>query len=253
MLAGVSAEYYVQVERGQVSGVSEEVLQAIATALRLDDVETAHLFDLTRSTRRKAATRRSRTAAVPESVKALLDHLVEAPAIVQSGRLDIVAANELGRALYAPVFERAGEEGANLARFIFLDDHAADLFPDWSRAAEDAAAILHVEAGRTPYSKAVTSLVGELATRSELFRALWAAHDVRVHGRGTKRFRHDAVGEMTLSFEALEIAGGSGLTFVGYTAEAGSASREALRLLASWIAPEADRTERTHESEESAS
>jgi transcriptional regulator with XRE-family HTH domain len=242
-LAGVSAEYYVQIERGHVSGVSEEVLHAIAAALRLDEVETAHLFDLARAATAKAGRKPSRTRSprpqVSESLQALIDSMVSAPAIIQNGHLDIVAANALGRALYGAVHERQPEP-PNLARFIFLDDRADQIFPDWEKAADDAVALLRVEATRSPYSKAVTTLVGELATRSTEFRTRWAAHDVRAHRSGTKNFRHPVVGDLILRFEALDVTSASGLTVIGYTAEPGSASHEALMLLSSWAATAQD-------------
>ncbi|MFD9949325.1 helix-turn-helix domain-containing protein [Nonomuraea sp. NPDC059023] len=239
LLAGVSAEYYVQIERGHVAGVSEEVLHAIATALRLDEAETTHLFDLARAVKRGKMPERDRKAGqpVPPGVQALMDAMVTAPAIVQNAHLDIVAANALGRTLYAGVFERASGQ-PNLARFVFLDDHAAQVFPDWEQAADVVVALLHIEAARSPYSKALTQLIGDLATRSRQFRTRWAAHDVRTHERGVKRFRHPAVGDLTLSFEALEIASAAGLTLIGYTAHAGSPDQQALQLLASWIATE---------------
>lgn len=231
-LAGVSTEYYVQIERGRVSGVSDEVLHAVATALQLDDTETAHLFDLARAAGKRAGPGRTVRQPVPEGVQALLDSMVNAPAIVQNGHLDLVAANALGRALYAPVYDHTPP---NLARFIFLDDHAEEIFPNWQKAADDAVALLHVEAARSPYAKAVTSLIGDLATRSEAFRTRWAAHDVKAHQRGTKLFRHPVAGELTLRFEGLAVTSAPGLTMIGYTAEAGSASAEALQLLSSWI------------------
>ncbi|MFF7965576.1 helix-turn-helix domain-containing protein [Streptomyces sp. NPDC007903] len=238
LLAGVSAEYYVQIERGQVAGVSEEVLHAIAGALRLDDVETSHLFDLARAAG-KAGRKQTRAPRrqVPEPLQALIDTMVTAPAIVQNGHLDIVAANPLGRALYGAVYEHQPEP-PNLARFIFLADRAEETFPAWEKAADDAVALLRVAAARAPYAKAVTNLVGELATRSTEFRTRWAAHDVRAHRSGTKEFRHPAVGDLTLRFEALDAAGASGLSVIGYTAEPGSPSHEALTLLASWAATE---------------
>ncbi|MFD8809130.1 helix-turn-helix domain-containing protein [Streptomyces sp. NPDC059597] len=238
LLAGVSAEYYVQIERGQVAGVSEEVLHAIAGALRLDDVETAHLFDLARAA---GKTGRKQTRAprrqVPEALQALIDTMVTAPAIVQNAHLDIVAANALGRALYGAVYEHQPEP-PNLARFIFLADRAEETFPAWEKAADDAVALLRVAAAKAPYAKAITQLVGELATRSGEFRTRWAAHDVRAHRSGTKEFRHPAVGDLTLRFEALDAAGATGLSVIGYTAEPGSPSYEALTLLASWAATE---------------
>lgn len=237
-LAGVSTEYYVQIERGRVSGVSDEVLHAIATALQLDDTETTHLFDLARAAGKRAGPGRTVRQPVPEGVQALIDTMVNAPAIVQNGHLDVVAANALGRALYGVVYERTPHP-PNLARFIFLDDRAEEVFPDWKKAADDAVALLHVEAARAPYSKAVTGLIGDLATRSEAFRTRWAAHDVKAHQRGTKLFRHPVVGELTLRFEGLQVASAPGLTLIGYTAEPGSPSAEALQLLSSWTASEA--------------
>ncbi|MEU6242063.1 helix-turn-helix transcriptional regulator [Streptomyces sp. NPDC047024] len=240
LLAGVSAEYYIQIERGQVAGVSDEVLHAVATALRLDDVETAHLFDLARVAG-KAGRRQSRARTprrqVSEALQALVDAMVAAPAIVQNGQLDIVAANSLGRALYDAVYDD-GPEPPNLARFIFLNDRADDTFPRWEKAADDTVALLRVAATKAPYAKAITNLVGELATRSPEFRTRWAAHDVRAHRSGTKDFRHPAVGDLTLRFEALDAAAAPGLSLIGYTAEPGSASEEALMLLASWAATE---------------
>ncbi|MYW97903.1 helix-turn-helix transcriptional regulator [Amycolatopsis rubida] len=237
-LAGVSTEYYVQIERGRVSGVSDEVLHAIATALHLDDTETTHLFDLTRAAGKRAGPGRTVRQPVPDGVQALIDTMVNAPAIVQNGHLDVVAANALGRTLYAGVYERTPHP-PNLARFIFLDERAEEVFPDWKKAADDAVALLHVEAARAPYSKAVTGLIGDLATRSEAFRTRWAAHDVKAHRRGTKLFRHPVVGELTLRFEGLQVASAPGLTLIGYTAEPGSPSAEALQLLSSWTASEA--------------
>ncbi|GAA4552926.1 helix-turn-helix domain-containing protein [Amycolatopsis samaneae] len=249
ILAGVSTEYYVQIERGQVAGVSDEILHAIATALQLDDVETAHLFDLARATTKHAGKGpgRGRTMrqSVPEGLQALIDTMVTAPAIVQNGHLDIVAANALGRALYSDVFDRSTGT-PNLARFIFLDDRAEETFPDWEKAADDSVALLHVEAARAPYSKAVTGLVGDLATRSEPFRTRWAEHDVVAHRRGTKQFHHHAVGDLALRFEGLDVLSSAGLTLTGYTAEPGSPSQQALQLLASWAATEATREGESH-------
>lgn len=241
LLAGVSAEYYVQIERGNATGVSEEVLHAIGRPLRLNEAETAHLFALARAagTRAGQGPARGRTAGsqVPRGAQALMDAMVTAPAVVQNGHLDLLGANALGRALYGGVFERAHGQ-PNLARFVFLDDRADEMFPAWEHTADVVVALLRVEAARAPYSRAVTGLIGELATRSREFRTRWAAHDVRAHRRGTKEFRHPVVGDLTLHFEALEIAGAGGLTLMGFTAEPGSPSHEALRLPASWTATE---------------
>ncbi|ORV97486.1 helix-turn-helix domain-containing protein [Mycobacterium kyorinense] len=237
-LAGVSIEYYTQIERGHVSGVSDEVLDAVARALRLTEAEATHLFDLARAaTAKPGKTRSPRRAdrAVPGGVQALLDSMVTAPAVVINGHLDIVAANTLGRALYAPVFDR-GNTTPNLARFVFFDASADQVFPEWSMMADDVVALLRAEAARSPHSPAVTGLVGELATRSEQFRTRWAAHNVKAHRHGVKRFRHSDVGELSLTYNVFDITAAGGLSLIGYTAEPHSRSEQALRLLASWTA-----------------
>lgn len=237
MLAGVSAEYYVQIERGHVAGVSDEVLHAVAGALQLDETETSHLFDLARAAARRPGRRpprRQSSAGISPALQGILDALVGAPAFVQNGHLDVLATNALGAVLYADVVERASVEPPNLARFVFLDERAAELFPQWDRAADDVVALLRVEAGRSPFSRDLTDLVGELATRSEEFRVRWASHDVRAHRRGMKTFHHRAVGELTLRYEGLVVDGSPGTALYAFTAEPGTPAHDALQLLASW-------------------
>jgi transcriptional regulator with XRE-family HTH domain len=234
-MAGMSIEYYTQIERGNVTGVSDDILHAVTRALRLSEAEEAHLFDLVRAASNKAGqTRPPRRGgpAVPEGVQALLDSMLTAPAIVINGHLDIVAANALGRALYAPVFARA-KATPNLARFIFFDAAADRFFPDWSKEADDVVALLRAEAARSPDSSAVTGLVGELATRSDQFRIRWAAHNVKTHRHGVKRFQLSEVGELSLIYNVFDIAGVAGLSLIGHTAQPHSRSDEALRLLVS--------------------
>ncbi|MEV0063179.1 helix-turn-helix transcriptional regulator [Nocardia sp. NPDC050718] len=239
LLAGVSAEYYIRIERGRVDGVSDDVLHAIASALRLDEAETEHLFDLARAATIRPGRRRGQAPKreqVPEGILALMDSMT-APAVVQNGCLDLLGANTLGRVLYGPVYER--QTGTpNLARFLFLDPRAGEVFPEWERAIDEVVALLRVETTRAPQSTALTGLIGELATRSAEFRTRWAAHDVRVHRRGSKTFRHPVVGTLPLRYEALEIGGTAGLTLMGFTAVPGSTADEALRLLSSWAATE---------------
>lgn len=244
MLAGVSIDYYTRMERGNLTGVSAEVLESVAEALHLDDAERGHLFDLARTANTSGAARsRARRAPGPvlrPPVQRIIDAL-EVPAFVRNGRLDVLGANLLGRALYAPLFDspaRAPREPVNTARFTFLDPNAAQRF--WGeqtpRLAHDCVAILRAEAGRSPYDRRLTDLVGELSTRSEEFRRLWAGHDVRHHRTGTKVFHHPAVGVLELDFEALVLPADPGLQLNVYTALPGSPSADGLRLLASWAA-----------------
>jgi len=234
-LAGVSADYYRRLERGQVSGVSELVLEALARALQLDDAERAHLFDLARAASPVAA-RRARPAKkrVRPVVQRLLDQ-IGAAAIVSNVHGDYLAANVLGRALYAPVFE-SPEQPANSARFTFLDPAAPDFYPEWDRLASELVATLRSQAGRNPFDRNLQDLIGELSTRSEQFRVRWAAHNVRFHRTGRKRLQHPVVGELELSYETLTLDADDGLRLALYTADADSPSQHALDLLASWAA-----------------
>ncbi len=236
ILAGVSPDYYTRLERGNLSGVSDSVLDAIAGALRLDEAERSHLYDLARAANTTPRTRRR--PAKPQirpGVRSLLDAMTDAPAFVRNGRLDILAANPLGQALYSPAF--AGEAPpVNLARFCFLDPAADTFYPEWDTSAETTVALLRTEAGRDPYSKDLSDLIGELATRSDEFRTRWAAHNVRLHHTGVKQFRHPVVGRLDLAFEAMPLPADPGLTLTAYSAEAGTPAHDGLRLLASWAA-----------------
>ncbi|MEU1340486.1 helix-turn-helix transcriptional regulator [Streptomyces sp. NPDC005827] len=236
LLAGVSAEYYARLERGNLSGVSETVLDSLARALQLDDAERAHLDDLARTanTTRRTPRRRAPQPIRP-SLQHLLDAMTEAPAFIRNGRLDILATNRLGRALYDPVFADPARP-VNLARYQFLSPTAADYMPELDDQVAKSVALLRTEAGRDPYNRDLTDLIGELSTRSEEFRTLWAAHDVRLHQTGVKRFRHPAVGELALAFEAMPIPTDPGLTLTALCAEPGTPSHDGLKLLASWSA-----------------
>jgi transcriptional regulator with XRE-family HTH domain len=237
MLAGVSVDYYVRMERGSLAGASESVLEALANALRLDEAERAHLFALaresgTRSTRRK----RPAPASVRPAIQQVLDAMTDAPAWVRNGRHDIVAMNQLARALYSPVLADP-RRPANTTRFVYLNPEAAQqFFVDYDRITNDAAAMLRLEAGRNPHDKALIELVGELSTRSELFRQRWASHDVQFHRSGRKRLRHPVVGQLDLDFESMELASAPGLLLNVYTATADTPTADALKLLASWAA-----------------
>ena len=235
MLAGVSVDYYTRLERGNLRGTSEAVLDGLARALQLDEAERTHLFDLARAANATQRTRRRPGAQrVRPGVQRMLDAMTGAPAWVRNGRMDFLAGNRLGYALYSEMFTDPVRP-ANNARFVFLNPRSMEFFVDWERAANDIVAILRAEAGRNPYDRALTELIGELSTRSETFRTRWAAHDVRFHRTGRKQLHHPVVGDLDLSFEAMELPG-EDLTVLAYTAEPGSASQDSLNLLASWAA-----------------
>src|SRR3954451_22930372 len=243
LLAGVSVDYYTRLEKGNLAGVSEAVLDAVARALQLDDVERAHLFDLARTANTSPARVRRRAPSPPEvrpGVHQLLEAMNGVAAFLRNGRLDVLAANHLGYALYSPVFSKGGRP-VNLARYVFLDPRARDFYADWNGIAAAAVGSLRSEAGRDPYHPALSSLIGDLSLHSEEFRVRWAAHDVSQYRSGAQPFRHPVVGELTLDYDALDLPAAPGQVIVAYTARPGSPSHDALTLLAGWAASGADR------------
>jgi transcriptional regulator with XRE-family HTH domain len=215
LLAGVSIDYYIRMERGNLSGASDAVLDGVARALQLDEAERAHLFDLAAQPARPRQ-RRGKTPGVTDGIQQILEAITDAPAWVRNARHDMLAANRLARALYAPVLADA-RRPANNARFIYLDPSAREFFADWDRAADDIAAMLRSEAGSNPQDKQLIELIGELSTSSEIFRTRWAAHNVRFHRTGHKRICHPVVGFLDLDFEAMEFPAHPGLTLLVYT------------------------------------
>ena len=236
-LAGVSVEYYAKLERGAIAGASASVLDAVSQALQLDDTERAHLLDLARAADGIPASGRApvRNPATRPSLHWALEAITDGVAIVRNAQSDVIAFNPLGRAFYSPVIGDGGRT-PNLARFQFLDPASRDFYPDWELFAEMCVAVMRAEAGRDPHNRAIQDLVGELSTRSDTFRRLWGAHNVRTHGAGTKRFHHPIVGDLTLAYEELAITAEPGHILLIYTAEPGSPSAEGLRLLGSWQA-----------------
>ncbi|MFJ3889866.1 helix-turn-helix transcriptional regulator [Streptomyces sp. H23] len=243
LLAGISADYYTRLEKGRLTGVSDSVLGAIAGALRLDEAERTYLFDLAR-TANAGVVRNLRPAAakIRLEVQRVLDSMITAAACVCNGRLDIIGTNLLARALYSPAFDSPARSTPlappNIARFNFLDPNSPAFYPDFNEAENTAVQLLRAQAGRTPYDKQLTDLVGELTTRSDSFARRWASHDVRVYRTGLKRFSHPVVGEIAVSYEAMELLADEGLTMMTYTAEPGTADDERLRLLATWATTE---------------
>ena len=239
-LAGLSVEYYARLERGHIAGASSGVLESLAKALQLDVTERTHLYDLARAADGIPASGRPRRrspgkAASRLSLQWALEAITEGVAFVRDSHQNLLATNTLGRAFYSSVIGDGGRT-PNLARFQFLDPASRDFYPDWDLFAEMCVGIMRAEAGRDPHDRELQDLVGELSTQSETFRQLWADHNVRTHGTGTKRFRHPVVGELTFAYEELAITAEPGLVLLVYTAEPGSPSAERLRLLASWAA-----------------
>jgi hypothetical protein len=179
--------------------------------------------------------RRPAKQAIRPSVQHILDAITGAAAFVRNDRLDILAANALGHALYCEMFASQGRP-ANTARFIFLDPRSRDFYPDWNKAANDTVAVLRASAGRDPYDRCLSDLVGELSTQSNEFRTRWAAHNVRQHITGIKHFHHPVVGDLSLTYDRLDLVADPGLTIFTYTAGPGSRDEETLRLLGSWAA-----------------
>ena len=249
-LAGISPEYMTKLERGNATGVSASVIEGLAHALQLDEAERAHLEDLlrtagsTRPPRRRATSQRVRPA-----VQRILDSLTGAPAFALNGRLDVLAANDLGVALYSPVFAGPAQP-ANTARFVFLDPQATEFFRDYDKAANDTVALLRAEAGRDPYDRDLSDLIGQLSTRSDEFRRRWAAHDVRIHTSGVKLLHHPVVGDLDLPFESLPLPDDPGQSLLIYTADRESPTADALHLLASWAAT-TDPLDRAHPARDS--
>ncbi len=241
MLAGVSPEWYARLEKGHIAEVSADVLEAVARALRLDEEERAYLHDLARAARPVARTRRLKSEAVPLGVQWLIDSMTLSAAFVGNGRLDVIAINALGRAMYGGMY--AGLEGrnANFARYNFLDPGARDFYADWAGAADTTVALLRAEAGRNPGDKALRELIGELSTVSHEFRTRWAEHNIRQHHGGVKGFRHPDVGQLELTYYTLALP--TSLrevhTLTTYTAQPGTRSEDGFKLLASLAAHDA--------------
>lgn len=236
-LAGVSVEYYTRFERGRTQGVSAEVVDAVARALQLDEVEIRHLRTLVAGSRPG----RSRTMApptphrVPEGIQAVLDALT-IPAIVQNDRLDFLAANALGRVLY-PMDEVEPGGVFNAPRFVFLDPKSKDFFRDLPTVMRNNVALLRVAAASNPNDTELCNLIGQLSTQSKEFSQLWAQHDVVQFRVGPKKYRHPLVGDVDLTYQTLIMPAFPGLTMLVYTWQPDSPTAEAMQLLSNWTAP----------------
>ncbi|MCW2513531.1 MAG: transcriptional regulator, family [Mycobacterium sp.] len=244
LLAGVSVEYYVRIERGSLAGTSEGVLEALATALQLDEAERDHLLHLARQSGAPGGRRHCKSpATVRPALQEVLDAITGAPALIRNGRLDVLAMNQLGRALYSPVLADP-RRPANTARFVYLHPSEAEtFFVDYDQAARNAAAMLRMEVGKNPHDEELIALVGELSRGSELFRQQWASQNVRLKGHGSKRVNHPVVGLLDLNFESMDLPTESGMQLNVYTVTAGGLAADNLALLASWANQETLATE----------
>ncbi|SEF35064.1 Helix-turn-helix domain-containing protein [Amycolatopsis pretoriensis] len=239
-LANVSITHYTRLEQGRAGNASDGMLEAIARTLRLTEDETAHLKDLARpaaSPRRAPA----RVAQASASARQLLGAMTHVPAVLMDRRGDVLAWNQLGHALLAAHLAPGSPDDPaarpNLTRMLFLDERYRALYRNWGEQAELAVASLRLVAGRHHDDRALAELVGGLTMNSDEFAKLWARHPVRTCTSGVKLLRHPVVGEVELSFENLDIPGTSGQRLIAYTAEPGSPSETALKLLGSASAP----------------
>ncbi|BCY09225.1 helix-turn-helix domain-containing protein [Actinoplanes sp. L3-i22] len=230
-LAGVSVDYYIRLERGRAANASEAVLSAVARALSLNDLERKHLFTLAAPGRSRSRPRPLPRQQVRPGLRRLLDALTDTPAIVLGHRTDVLAVNDLGRALFTD-FDALPRRDRNMARFVFLDEAARGLYVDWDDAARGMVATLHLHAGAYPYDPLLAELIGELSVRDDDFRRWWADHDVYQRTHGTKRYHHPLVGDLVLGYEAVMLADDPEQLLGLITAERGSPSEDALRLLA---------------------
>lgn len=236
LLADISVEYYTRLERGEARGVSTDVLDAVSRALKLDEAEHAHLLDLIRTASLERSPRRTSGAKqVRPSIRRVVDALAAIPALVVSSRHDVLYANPLAETLFIELFSDPGRP-PNFARYIFLDPRAKTFYAEWDNVAHDVVAAIRAEAGRSPYDRALSDMVGLLSTRSDEFRVLWAGHDVRFHRTGVKRLRHPLVGDLTLGWDALPLPADPGQALATYSPDQGSPSEAALGELARWTA-----------------
>ncbi|RSS66154.1 helix-turn-helix transcriptional regulator [Streptomyces sp. WAC06614] len=223
-LSGVSVDYYVRLEQGRATQPSEQVLDALARVLGLDETERGHLDRLARQRHRRAKAPGGRVR--PELLRVL--HLVtDAPALIMDHRMDVLAANRLARLLYGrPV------PGLNTARHIFLEETERGLYANWDTCTLDVVGHLRLAAGKYPEDPRLASLVGELAMGSERFRRLWARADVRARTHGPKAYRHPLVGLLELHHENFALPDDSGRELLVLSAAPGSPTEDGLRLLA---------------------
>jgi transcriptional regulator with XRE-family HTH domain len=233
-LAGVSVDYYTRLERGRNLNVSDSVLDALARALCLTATEREHLYAVARPDRKEPVARPRQRGRL--AYRQVLDSLTDCPALILGNRLDVLASNHLARSLYTD-FDTIPARDRNMARFVFLDQDARDLYADWPAAARSVVAALNLYAGRHPRDPLLAELIGDLSLQDPDFRRWWADHDVHRHTHGSKQFHHPLVGDLTLEYVTFAPTDDPDQILGIDVAEPGSRSAEALRLLADWTAP----------------
>ena len=235
MLAGVSPDYYARLEQGRELQPSDQVLDAIARALRLTEVEQLHLHNLVRSTVAAPKADDLELAPLDAGTHMMLDSL-EIPGLIIDLRGDVHAMNRIGRALLVGL-EPMPSTAASHPRWLFLEPSTRALLTDWEMIARLSVGGLRSAAGRYPRDKKLHALIGELSVASLEFGTWWADHDVDARCHGPKRFHHPVVGELTMHVEALQLQDGERWLYA-YATEPGSRSAEAMRLLGTWAATE---------------
>jgi transcriptional regulator with XRE-family HTH domain len=235
-LAAISTDYYTRLEQGRISA-SAPVLAALARVLRLTDDERAYMYELAGKTA-AAKPRRRAPQKVKPHMQRILDHITDTPAIVMTPIHDILAWNPLAAALMID-FGEVPERERNFLRLIFTDPRMRALYPDWEGLARSVISYIRMEAARNPDDPRLAELIGELSIRDREFRQWWAGHDVAFKRRGARTYNHPVVGEITLEWDTLTSDAEPDQQLIVYTAEPGSTSEQALRILASWAASEA--------------
>ena len=258
-LAGVSESYYTRLEQGVSLNASPEVLDAIARALCLDELERRHLHDLAGAGRKGGGERVRRPAPerVTETTRQLIEAFGDTPVIVLGRRSDVLAWNRTGHALFAGHLDRESpghpDRRPNTARLVFLDAHTRELYPDWPKKARDVVGRLRLAVGQHPDDPLLAALIGELVMRSPEFTALWSEHRVRAWDVAAYRMRHPLIGAMDVVQQAMAVPDGRGQRLVAVTAAASDPdARAALALLAQVAAPERPQGSKTPEGQGSA-
>ena len=235
ILAGVSVDYYTKLEQGRATNVSEHVLEAIARALRLDELERKHLRSLLHPSSVHTPRPPSTPAKARPAVLAMI-HAMDVPAVIHGPHLEVLGINAGAKALLGD-FESMPAKDRNMARWMFLDPRAKIVYLNWDQIAPQMVAILRAAAVTGVRNDILEKLVGELTVASPEFARFWSDYRLFEHTHGVKRFFNETVGELRLNYETLALPGDRGQTVIVYSADRGSPSEEKLRLLASWNAP----------------